>query len=407
MNDENIYGIGEQTAPSAPVLDDIEYAAPSAKNEGPQGVAAPVLDDMDYVAPTAKKEGPQGVSAPVLDEITDYVPNSAKKGAPTNVTAPVLDDNAYTASPSGNNVPTEAEIIAGLTPEQREMYDKLPPEKQKQIIDMRIAQLQQQNAAAEPVKPPVLDDENSYTPPPKKETAPQASVTAPILDDENSYTAPPKKEAAPQAPVSAPILDDEPAPAKYVPKFVDEDLEKAKAEGAKRAVSSQLTSNQKDEKESLKMMLALKAEREAEAASKGFRLLVVLAFIGLVGAGLFYMFYSASFFGMSYTEEGSKFAQIMNEYSLYFAIGLGICGVLPVSGIGGLKSLTSFVYLILGVIQVFPGFLMISQMQGNMAVRVLLYLGALACTVIVFVTLSASENIGFFFKKDTKNYARD
>ncbi len=406
MNDENIYGTGEPT-PSAPILDDIEYAAPSAKNNDPQGVAAPVLDDIDYVAPTPKRDGPQGVSAPVLDEITDYVPNSAKKGAPSNVTAPVLDDNTYTAAPSAKSVPTEADIIAGLTPEQREMYDKLPPEKQKQVIDMRLAQLQQQNAAAEPVKAPVLDDENSYTPPPKKETAPSAPVSAPILDDEDSYTPPPKKEAAPQAPITAPILDDEPAPAKYVPKFVDEDLEKAKAEGAKRAVSSQLTSNQKDEKESLKMMLALKAEREAEAASKGFRLLIVLACVGLVGAVFFYMFYSAQFFGMSYTEEGSKFAQIMNEYSLYFAIGLGVCGMLPILGIGGLKSLTSFVYLILGVIQVFPGFLMISQMQGSMAVRVLLYVGALACTVAVFVTLSASENIGFFFKKDTKNYARD
>ncbi len=407
MNDENIYGTGEQPTPSAPVLDDIEYSAPSARKEGPQGVAAPVLDDMDYVAPTPKRDGPQGVSAPVLDEITDYVPNSSKKGAPANVTAPVLDDNTYTASTPVSNELTEADIIAGLTPEQKVMYDNLPPEKQKQVINMRLAQLQQQNAAAEPVKAPVLDDENSYTPPPKKESAPSIPVSAPILDDENSYTPPPKKETAPQPPISAPILDDEPAPAKYVPKFVDEDLEKAKAEGAKRAVSSQLTSNQKDEKESLKMMLALKAEREAEAASKGFRLLIVLAFVGLVGAALFYMFYSASFFGMSYTEEGSKFAKIMNEYSLYFAIGLGICGVLPVSGIRGLKSLASFVYLILGVVQVFPGFLMISQMQGSMAVRVLLYLGALACTVAVFVTLSASENIGFFFKKDTKNYARD
>lgn len=402
MNEENNYGGG---VPSAPVLDDIEYSAPSTRKEGPQGVAAPVLDDMDYVAPTPRKEGPQGVSAPVLDEITDYNP-SAKKGAPANVTAPVLDDTSYSA-PAVSAEPTEADIIAGLSPEQREMYDKLPPEKQRQVIDMRLAQLKQQSEAQSPVKPPVLDDENSYTPPPKKEAAPSAPVSAPILDDEDSYTPPPKKESAPQAPVTAPILDDEPAPAKYVPKFVDEDLERAKAEGAKRAVSSQLTSNQKDEKESLKMMLALKAEREAEAASKGFRMLIILAVVGLIGAALFYMFYSGAFFGMSYTEKGSKFAQIMNEYSLYFAIALGVSGVLPVSGIGGFKSLASFIYLILGILQIFPGFLMISQMQGSMAVRMILYAGALACTIIVFVTLSASENIGFFFKKDSKNYARD
>lgn len=379
MNNDNLYGSPEQ--PAAPVLDDIEYSAPTAKKDGPQGVSAPVLDDFGYSAPAPKKDGPQGVSAPVLDDMSDYNPVSAKKGAPENVSAPVLDDNDYTASPADNTL-SEDDIIAGLTPEQKAMYDKLPPEKQQQIIEMRMAQLGQQANSKPAVKAPILDDEDSYTPPPKKETP------------------------TPAAPVSAPILDDEPAPTKYVPKFADDDLEKVKKEAAKKAVSSQLVSNQKDERESLKMMLELKAEREAEAAAKGFKLVILLGIIGIVAAVLFFLFYSGQYFGLSYTEKGSKFAQIMNEYSLYIAFAAGISALLPITGVGGFKSLCSFIYLVFSIIQIFPGCIMITQMQGSMGIRAVLYAGALICSIAVLVTFSASENIGLFFKKPRREYDR-
>ena len=92
-------------------------------------------------------------------------------------------------------------------------------DKQKQIIEMRRSQL------------------GAVAPPPP--------VSAPIIDEDN-YTPPPKKEepAQPETPISAPILDDAPETPVYKPKFVDEDLERAKQEAAKKAVSSQLVSEQ-------------------------------------------------------------------------------------------------------------------------------------------------------------------
>lgn len=383
MNDENIYtqGGGDNNV-AAPVLDDIDYSAPTAKKEGPQGVAAPVLDDMDFVAPSSKKDGPQGVSAPILDDFDDYVPyQSTKKGAPENVTAPVLDDNSYSAP---SQTLSDYEIIAGMTDEQKAMYEKLPFEKQQQILEMRRAQLGQQQAAApvqQEIKAPVLDDEDSYVPPPKKEE--------------------PKR---PEAPISAPILDDEPEPAKYVPKFVDEDLEKAKQEAKKKAVSSQLTSNQKDEKESLRMMLELKAEREAEAAKKGFKITILLAFVGIAAAVLFYLLYSANFFGLAYGDiNANKVTEIISKSSIYVAGIAGASALLLMTGLGAMKSLCSFIYLVFSVVQVLSVFSVLPQIEGS-AVKWVLFAGALILSIAVFITLSTSEAVSKFFQKPPKDY---
>ena len=260
------------TGVSAPVLDDFGYVAPTAKKDGPTGVSAPVLDDMaSFGSDTEKKGAPTGVSAPVLDDNIPYV--SEKKGAPTGVTAPVLDDASvpYTQE---KLVLSDEDIIGGLTPELKARFDALPADKQQQIIDMRRTQL---GAVAPPVQ-----------------------VTAPVLDEDN-YTPPPKTEEPkqPEAPVAAPILDDEPEPPKYQPKYVDEDLERAKAEASKKAVAAQLVSEQKDSKESLRMMLELKEEARQREAEKGFKICIVLAVVGVISAIAFYLLYSGQL-GLDY-----------------------------------------------------------------------------------------------------------
>lgn len=389
MNDENIFGgmpeetAYTETAPkgapqgvAAPVLDDIEYVAPSSKKDGPQGVAAPVLDDMDvYVPDNSKKGAPQGVSAPVLDD-NDYTPAYSKKDGPQGVTAPVLDDTDYYQPQEAPKqlVLSDEDIISGLTDDLRARFEALPADKQQQIIEMRRKQL--------------------------GAVAPAPVVAAPVLDEDN-YTPPPKKEEPkqPEAPVSAPILDDEPAPTTYKPKFVDEDLERAKQEAAKKAVSSQLVSDQKDSKESLKMMLALKEERRAELAKKGFFISIIVAVIGIAAAVVFYLLYSGDFFGLSYKSGMSGAANILRNSSLYVSVIAGILSLTLITGIGGLKSLTSVVFMLLGVIQIFPGIVMISQHEGSLGLTGILYGISLVCTIAVFVMLSASEALGEFYKK--------
>ncbi len=367
MNDGNNFG-------GSP-LDEIEYNAPEKKNAMSQNVTAPVLDDIDYVAPTSKKDGPQGVSAPILDDMESYSSNTSKKGGPTGVSAPVLDDAdaPYQSSEPEKVVMTDEEIIAGLTPDQLETFNKLPAANQQKVLDLRRAQLGVE--------------------------APKPVVTAPVLDEDN-YTPPPKKEEPPKPsePVTAPILDDAPEPTKYVPKFVDEDLERAKREGAKKAVSSQLVSDQKDSKESLRMMLQLKEERRAELAKKGFKVSLIIALIGIIAAVAFYLLYSGTIVG--YDKDFSGMGETVKECSLYIAAAVGICSFLLITGVGICKSLASLVYLISGIIQIFPGVVMIPQHDGNLAIVGFLYGVSLICTVLAFFMLSSSEAVGLYFKKD-------
>lgn len=384
------------TGVTAPVLDDFGYTAPTAKKEGPTGVSAPILDDIDsYSQSTEKKGAPTGVSAPVLDDDIQYYDNS-KKGAPTGISASVLDDDAPYQSSSPKGAPTgvsapvlednapytreklvlsDEDIINGLTPDLKARFDALPDDKQQQIIDMRRQQL--------------------------GAVAPAPQVTAPVLDEDN-YTPPPKPanpEPQPSEPIKAPILDDEPEPPKYQPKFVDEDLERAKAEGAKKAVSSQLTSDQKDSKESLRMMLELKEEARQREAAKGFKITIVLSVIGVITAVAFFLLYSGQL-GLGYKNGLEGFNKVIESSSLYIAAIVGVLSLALISGIKSIKSLTSFVYLLFGVIQFFPGLAMLPQHEGSTALKAVLYAVSLAGTIAVFFMLAGSEAVGQFFNKN-------
>ncbi|MBE6864299.1 MAG: ABC transporter permease [Ruminococcus flavefaciens] len=392
MNEDNNFGgnipedidysggeqkLGAPTGVSAPVLDDIDYVAPSAKKEGPTGVSAPVLDDMSsYIPQSSKKDGPTGVSAPVLDDMESYTPDSSKKGAPTGVSAPVLDDvpDSFDKPASDQLVLSDEDIVSGLTPELKERFLNLPADKQKQVIEMRRTQL--------------------------GAVAPAAPVSAPVLDEDN-YTPPPKKEAPsePAAPISAPVLDDEPEAPKYVRKFADEDTERAKQE-ARKSVSAGLTSNQKDSKKSLEMMLQLKEERRAEIAAKGFKVTVVVSLIGILASVCFFLLYSGEYFGLGYKDGMSGISSKVESLSLYLAIGSGLCSLALLSGIGGFKSLASVVYLLFSFIQLIPGAPMLLQHEGSKPKAVLLYTVALIGSITVLVALSASEAIGQFFKRE-------
>lgn len=373
--DENNYGVS---------LDDIDYTAPPPKKSVPTDVSAPVLDDMDYYTPppTVKKGAPTGVSAPVLDDMDYYTPPpSQKKGAPTGVSAPVLDDDdmPYQAKKPEVKIMTDEEIIAKFTPEQLETYNRLPDVNKQKVLE----RMREQLGVEAPPEPPV-------------------EVSAPILDEDN-YTPPPKpeKKAEPQiqTPVSAPILDDEPETPVYKPKFVDEDLEKAKREGAKKAVSSQLVSDQKDSKESLRMMLELKKERQRELAQQGFKWVIMLAVIGLIGAVSFYLLYSGSL-GLDYKDGIDGIAGVIKDSALYITLAMGASGLAIISGIGFFKSIASFVYVVSAIVQVFPGAVMIPQHEGSMGLTVILYAVSIICTIAVVFGLSGVESVSLYFKRN-------
>lgn len=365
----------DENNPVGGIPEEIDYTPKTPDNNGLAGVSAPALDDFGYVSSGTKKEGPTGVAAPVLDDMDTYTPDTAKKGTPTGVTAPVLDDTPYNAAASKKTVLSDEDIIAGLTPELKERFDSLTADQKQQIIDMRRSQL--------------------------GAVAPAPAVTAPVLDEDN-YTPPPKTEkpaaAEPAAPVTAPVLDDEPEQPKYTPKYVDEDLEKAKQEASKKAVSSQLVKDQKDEKESLRMMLELKEQLRQQEAEKGFKISIVLAVVGVIAAVVFYLLYSGKL-GLDYKNGLEGFSKTIEGSAMYISLAVAICAIALVSGIKFFKSIASVVYLLFGIIQVFPGLVMIPQHEGSLALVGILYAVSLGCTVAVFFMLAGSEAVGQYFNK--------
>ena len=352
--------------------EEINYTPESEKKGAPQGVSAPVLDDFGYVAPSSRKDGPTGVAAPVLDDMSTYSQASEKKGAPTGVSAPVLDDGAPYIHEK--LVMTDEDIINGLTPDLKARFDALPADKQQQIIDMRRTQL---GAVAPPeeIKAPVLDEDN-YTPPPKKEEA-----------------------VKPEAPLTAPVLDDEPEPPKYKPKYVDEDLARAKAEASKNAGAA-LSYEQKDSKESLRMMHELQEEKRQKQAAKGFRITIVLAVLGIIAAVMFFIFYSGQgSFAYSGDGELGGIKGIVENSAMYIAAAVGILSLSLIAGINGLKSLTSVVMLLFGIIQLVPGVMMISRHEGSTVMKIVFYAVPLIIAWGVFFMLAGSEDVGQYFNK--------
>ena len=229
--------------------------------------------------------------------------------------------------------------------------------------------------------------------------APPEDIKAPVLDEDN-YTPPLKKEEPkqPEAPLAAPILDDEPEPPKYQPKYVDEDLERAKAEASKKAVSSQLVSDQKDSEASRRMMLELKEQARQQQAEKGFRIVLVLAVLGIIAAAMFYVFYSgaASF---PYKGELGGIKAVVESSSIYIAAIVGVLSLALIAGISGLKSLTSVVMLLFGIIQIVPGIMMIPQHDGNSVLKIVFYAVPLILSWVIFFLLASSEEVGQFYSR--------
>ena len=146
------------------------------------------------------------------------------------------------------------------------------------------------------------------------------------------------------------------------------------------------------------MMLELKEQRNAELAEKGFIITIVIAIIGVIGAVAFYLLYSGSL-GLSYKDTISGMGNIIKDSSLYIALVTAIGSLTLITGMGGFKSLASFIFIVVGIIQVFPGLAMIPQHNGSLALAGILYGVSIGCTIAVIVMLSASEAVGLYFKK--------
>ena len=344
-----------------------------------ENIKAPVLDDIDYSA-SAKKGAPKGVSAPVLDDMSnDYIKNN-RKGAPTGVSAPVLDDMSSSYTPkekkSAPKYLSDDEVIAKFSPEQKQQFYILPDDKKKMVLDYTRKQL------GLPLEP-------------------EPELKAPILDEPDEFQnfEKPVHELDYDEPLTAPVLDEAPETPEYVPKFASEDIEKIKQEAKKEAVKSQLEPNQKDQKESLRMMKELREQRERADAKKGFKLTIIISVVGCLSAVLFSLFAGGKFMNLAYKPETGKLTDIVAQYSLYISIAVGICSFLLITGVKALKSLATTVFLLFTIILIFPGIIMLTQKNGNMGINAVLYGLSVIGSGYTFFSLTSNNKINLFFSK--------
>lgn len=288
-----------------------------------------------------------GISAPELEETT-YDPSKQTRHSLDGIAAPVLEDT-YT-----------------------------PPTKSKP-------------KGLDDIAAPVLED--TFTPPTNSSKS-LDTVAAPTLAEDN-YTPPvketPKKDLSQ---VSGALLEEEEKVPEYKPKFVDPDLEKAKQEGAKKALRGNLDAEVEiDKEESLRMYHELLRERESEMAQKGGKTVIVMIVLGVIAAVCFTLFTTLTEF-----KDGAKeICTIVSDIALYYSIVVGVLSFLMILKSEAIRKLSSFVFGVTTVLTIFPGILILMSKE-NMGLTALFFIITLISSGYVTFTLGSNENVDKYYK---------
>lgn len=374
------------------------YTAPEKK--GAPQIEAPELDDILAPPPAAwtpqndVKKGAPVVDEPVLldDPAAAWQPTE-KKGAPV-VDEPVLleEPASYTpkASPAASALPSASDLQADILGEAPAAYDpveefyqklkftddlktafaSLDAEKQMQVTEMRAKQM----GIPVPAVPRELR--------PKLDAASAKSEDAPAAEDV--------------------VLEEAPKTEAYVPKFKDEDLERAKEESKKPQKYTppppqEMTEEQK--RENRRIMNELREEREKEAAKKGMKQLILLTVLGVIAGVAFALFVSGAFGAGYRMEEELGWMQYVKDYGVYLGAIVAIGSLVLAAPIPAVRGIMKFLDGLTFVLCLFPGIpLLIQKEAGHGLLNGLLYAAALVLSGLCVFTLTTSENISMYDK---------
>ncbi|MBP1568540.1 MAG: hypothetical protein J6U36_07870 [Oscillospiraceae bacterium] len=189
--------------------------------------------------------------------------------------------------------------------------------------------------------------------------------------------------------VQKPVLADEPqTEQRYVPKFVDPDLENAKKTAVDRAIKSSLNSVPEsfDKEKSREVYREFMREKEADLARKGGMLVIVIMVIGMI-SGLLTLLYSF----MALKDETPAFLETCNMCTTILGIiFLGGAGAMLVKS-NTTRKIASNIFTFGTVLHVIPGlFVMFSKVQGTAKI---MYLAVLVINIIICFSYGSSEAI--------------
>lgn len=353
-----------------PDLDDLLDGFEEPTYQETEKKGAPKLDDADLAGllddePAVWSGNEQKKGAPTLDtqDLLDEPEQTWQQQAPAHSNAPVLENvNDLLADDTANYDPVE-EFCQKLQFDEnlKKMFLTLDAEKQMQVVNMRAQQL---------------------------------GIPAPMIPNELRPKAPAPTENTQQ---EESMLEEAPKEEVYVPQFKDEDLERAKKEALqpRKEPLPQMELSEEEKQENRKRMAQEREQREKEQARKGFKTLILLTVIGVVGAIAFCLFFSNLFgLGSKLIEAGEEgFALKVKSIAGYVGVVLGIGSLLLAAPIPQLKGLCKFLDIVGFIMMLFPGIPLLMQTEGNGAINGILYAVSIFCCGFSAVTLITNDDI--------------
>ena len=354
-----------------PDLDDLLDGFEEPTYQETEKKGAPKLDDADLAGllddePAVWSGNDQKKGAPKLDtqNLLDEPEQTWQQQTPSHSNAPVVENvNDLLAEDTANYDPVE-DFCQKLQFDEnlRNMFLTLDAEKQMQVVNMRAQQL---------------------------------GIPAPMIPNELRPKAPAPDEQNQQAEES--MLEEAPQAEEYVPQFKDEDLERAKQEALqpRKEPLPQMELTEEEKQENRRRMAQEREQREREQARKGFKTLILLTIVGVVGAIAFCLYFSDLFgLGSKLIDAGEEgFALKVKSIAGYVGVVLGIGSVLLAAPIPQLKGLCKFLDIVGTGMMLFPGIPLLIQTDKNGAVNVILYIISLACCGFSAVTLMTNDDI--------------
>ena len=352
------------------------------------------LDDMldGFEEPvyqeTEKKGAPKIDDADLAglldDEPAVWTGNDQKKGAPVLETQNLLDEPEQTwqeQKPAASHDALLNAAAADLLGAEPAAYDPVEEFCQKLQFD--------ENLKAAFVN---LDAEKQMQVVSMR--AQQLGIPAPMIPNELRPKSPaPAEESAEEAA----MLEEAPETEEYVPQFKDEDLERAKCEAAqpRKDPLPQMELSEEEKQENRRRMAQEREQRERDQAKKGFKTLIMLTFVGVIGAIAFCLFFSNLFnVGNKLIEAGESGMVVkLKGIAGYVGIVLGIGSLLLAAPIPQLKGLCKFLDIVGFILMLFPGVPLLMQTENGGAVVGILYgVALLACGFSAF-TLITNDDI--------------
>ncbi len=361
---------GSDEKKGAPVLDESDLAGllgdePQVWTGNAAQKGAPVLDEQVQLDDPSQSWTEQKLGAPVLDEQVQLdAPGTYTQTAPRGDVQ--LDANM--ADLLGGGEPEAYDEVAVFCQRLqfddalKESFSKLDAEKQQQVVEMRAGQL----GIPAPMIPNAL--------------RPKVEDNLPEAEDVQ--------------------LEEAPEPEEYVPQFKDEDLERIKEESKKpqRYVPPQVELTEEKKQENRRIMNELREEREHELAKKGFKELIILTIVGVIGAVAFGLFFSGMGpFAFKEDFAANGIMSAVKSAAPIVAVVMGISALILALPVKQLKGVTKLAFGIGALLSLFPGIPMLIQ-KGNVAVSAIAFVLSLGCCAAVMVVLSISEGINMYNK---------